>query len=216
MSVFLPDMAARWHSLTAPLLADTARREAVFQELIAAYEGPARHYHTLQHLDSLLTHLAAAPLHDAVVVQLAVWFHDMVYQSLRSDNEARSADRARAFLQETTLEPARQQRVAFLIERTADHTQPQPSDDNDLLWFLDADLSILGAPEEAYWEYARQVRREYHLVPDLLYRPGRRKVLAKMLATPALFRTLALHAALEVPARRNLAAEIAAWDRGGL
>jgi predicted metal-dependent HD superfamily phosphohydrolase len=216
MPEFLPNMTARWHGLTAPLLADVARREAVFQELAAAYQGSDRHYHTLQHLDNLLTCLAAAPLHDAVVVQLAVWFHDVVYQSLRSDNEARSADRARAFLQETSLEPARQQRVAFLIERTADHTQPQPSDDADLLWFLDADLSILGAPEEAYWEYARQVRREYRLVPDLLYRPGRRQVLAKMLAAPTLFRTPTLHAELEGPARRNLAAEIAAWDRGGL
>ena len=216
MPIPLSDMAARWHGLTTPLLANTARREAIFQELATAYEGSDRHYHTLQHLDNLLKRLANASLHDAVVVQLAVWFHDVVYQSLRSDNEARSADRARAFLQETTLEPARQQRVAFLIERTADHTLPQPPDDADLLWFLDADLSILGAPEEAYWEYARQVRREYRLVPDLLYRPGRRKVLAKMLAAPALFQTPALHAELEAPARRNLAAEIAAWDRGGL
>ena len=62
-----------------------------------------------------------------------MWFHDVVYQPLRPDNEARSTDRARAFLQKTTLEPARQQRVAFLIERTANHTQPQPPDDADLL-----------------------------------------------------------------------------------
>ena len=45
--LFLPDMAARWHGLTAPLLANTARCEAVFQELVAAYEGPDRHYRTL-------------------------------------------------------------------------------------------------------------------------------------------------------------------------
>ncbi|MBF9220886.1 HD domain-containing protein [Hymenobacter ruricola] len=212
----LPDLAARWHALTAPLLPEAARREAVFQKLAAAYEVPDRHYHTLHHIENLLTLADAAPLQDAVVVQLAVWFHDVVYQSLRSDNEAKSAEQALAFLQETNLEPARQQRVAFLIERTADHTQPQPPDDADLLWFLDADLSILGAPEPAYWEYARQVRREYRLVPDLLYRPGRRKVLAKMLAAPVLFRTPAMQAALEARARRNLAAEIAAWDRGGL
>ena len=216
MSELTTKLAARWHAHTAPLLADAARREAVFRELAAAYEAPSRHYHTLQHLENLLSRLAVVPLQDALVVQLAVWFHDAVYNALRADNEAKSAAWAMKFLGETTLPLARQQRVAFLIERTADHTQPQPPDDADLLLFLDADLSILGAPEAEYWAYARQVRQEYRLVPDLLYRPGRRKVLAKMLAAPVLFRTPGMRAELDAAARHNLQAELAAWDRGGL
>ena len=202
-------LSARWQALTAPLLADEDRREAVFRELAAAYDAPARHYHTLRHLENLLDRLEPLPLRDAVVVQLAVWFHDAVYKPLRSDNEAQSAALALAFLRETSLEPARQQRVAFLIARTADHTLPQPADDPDLLLFLDADLSILGASEANYRAYAQQVRREYRQVPDLLYRPGRRKILAKMLATPVLFRTPAMRAELDAAARRNLAAELA-------
>lgn len=55
--------------------------------------------------------------------------------------------------------------------------------------------------------------REYRLVPDLLYRPGRRKVLAKLLAAPVLFHT---QAAFDTPARRNLQAELDAWQQGGL
>lgn len=210
------DLATRWHRLTTPLVPDAARREAAFQELAAAYQAPTRHYHTLQHIAALLNRVEAADMQDPTVVQLAVWFHDAVYNALKHDNEARSADLARAFLKDSALAPARQQRVAFLIERTADHTQPQPPDDADLLYFLDADLSILGAPEAAYWAYARQVRQEYRLVPDLLYRPGRRKVLAKMLAAPVLFRTPALRAELDAVARRNLQLELDAWDRGGL
>ena len=211
-----PDLLARWHRLTAPFVPDADRRETEFQRLAAAYQAPTRHYHTLQHIENLLHRLDAAVLHDRAVVELAVWFHDAVYNALKPDNEARSAAEALAFLKDSALEPARQQRVAFLIERTADHTQPQPPDDADLLLFLDADLSILGAPEAAYWAFARHVRQEYRLVPDLLYRPGRRKVLAKMLAAPVLFRTPALHAELDAAARRNLQAEIDAWDRGGL
>jgi predicted metal-dependent HD superfamily phosphohydrolase len=211
-----PALAARWHALTAPLLPDAARREAELAQLTAAYDAPERHYHTLQHIGNLLNRVEAAALQDAVVVELAVWFHDAVYNALRSDNEAKSAEWALRFLQETSLEPARRERVADLIRRTADHTLPQPPDDADLLLFLDADLSILGAPEAAYWDYAHQVRREYRLVPDLLYRPGRRKVLAKMLAAPVLFRTPALHAELDATARRNLQAEIDAWNKGGL
>lgn len=206
----MDSLAAQWHQLTAPLVPELAGREAAFQALAAAYQAPGRHYHSLQHIENLLRLLEPAPLHDPVVVQLAVWFHDAVYNALKSDNEARSAAQALAFLQDSALEPARQQRVAFLIERTADHTQPQPPDDSDLLYFLDADLSILGAPEAAYWEYARQVRQEYRLVPDLLYRPGRRKVLAKMLAAPVLFHTPEMREQYDAAARRNLVAELKA------
>ncbi|MVN75362.1 phosphohydrolase [Hymenobacter sp. HMF4947] len=211
-----PALRSRWHQLVAPLLPDYSRREAELTRLATAYEAPSRHYHNLQHLENLLHKVAGFPMQDAVVVELAIWFHDAVYQALSADNEAKSAEWALAFLQETNLEPARRERVADLIRRTADHTQPQPPGDADLLLFLDADLSILGAPEAAYWAYAHQVRREYRLVPDLLYRPGRRKVLAKMLAAPVLFHTPALHAALDAPARRNLQAELAAWEQGGL
>ncbi len=214
--MLLPDLAARWHALLAPLLPAADLREAEFVRLAAAYGAPERHYHGLQHIHNLLTQVSDYQVKDRVVVELAIWFHDVVYNALRADNEAKSADWALAFLQTTSLEPARQARVADLIRRTQDHTQPQPPSDADLLLFLDADLSILGAPAAAYWDYARQVRREYRLVPDLLYRPGRRKVLAKLLAAPVLFHTPALQAALDAPARRNLQAELAAWEQGGL
>ncbi|MDJ0363934.1 hypothetical protein QMK33_02125 [Hymenobacter sp. H14-R3] len=210
------DLSQHWHVLTAPLLPDHARREAELAKLLVAYDAPARHYHNLQHIRNLLNQVADQQLEDRVVVELAIWFHDAVYSALRSDNEAKSADWALAFLQATTLAPARQARVADLIRRTQDHTQPQPPDDADLLLFLDADLSVLGAPAADYWDYARQVRREYRLVPDLLYRPGRRKVLAKLLAAPVLFHTPALHAAFAAAARRNLQAELTAWEQGEL
>jgi len=209
-------LSQQWHALTTPLLPDAARREAELSQLIAAYSAPGRHYHNVQHLENLFAQVAAFPLQDAVVVGLAIWYHDAVYEALRGDNEAKSAEWALAFLAKTTLEPARCARVADLIRRTADHTQPQPPDDADLLLFLDADLSILGAPQAAYWDYARQVRREYRLVPDLLYRPGRRKVLAKLLAAPVLFHTPTLREAFDAPARRNLQAELAAWEQGNL
>lgn len=209
-------LAARWHALTAPLLPDAVRREAEWQRLAAAYEAPGRHYHNLAHLDNLLARVGRFALLDAVVVELAIWFHDAVYDPLRHDNEAQSADWALTFLAETSLEPTRRERVADLIRRTANHTQPQPPHDADLLLFLDADLSILGAPEAAYWAYARQIRQEYQQVPDDLYRPGRRQVLAKLLAAPVLFHTPALRDELDAPARRNLQLEIGAWERGEL
>lgn len=210
-------LATQWYQLTTPFLADAARREAMLHQLVAAYTASGRHYHNLRHVELLLQAVQqqAEAVQDMPVVQLAVWFHDAVYNPLRDDNETRSAELALQFLAETTLPSDRQQRVAFLIERTKDHTQPQPPDDPDLHLFLDADLGILGAPEAAYWEYARQVRKEYRLVPDILYRRGRCKVLEKLLHTSVLYQTETYRTRLDAAARRNLQAELHAWEQDG-
>jgi len=211
-------LATRWHRLTTPLTADEALRETMFRQLSEAYGASDRHYHTFAHIRNLLDALGRGgqALHDPEVVQLAVWFHDAVYSSLRDDNEARSAALAKEFLSKTTLSAERCNRVVFLIERTKDHTQPQPAADSDLLCFLDADLQILGAPEADYWQYARQVRQEYRLVPDFMYRRGRRKVLEKLLGATQLYQTESFRQRLEAGARRNLRAELQAWEKDGL
>jgi predicted metal-dependent HD superfamily phosphohydrolase len=211
-------LATRWNRLTKPLTTDTALRETTFQQLAEAYGASDRHYHTLHHVRNLLDALerSGPVLNDPEVVKLAVWFHDAVYNSLRDDNEARSAALAKEFLSKTTLSADRCNRVVFLIERTKDHTQPQPAADSDLLYFLDADLQVLGAPEADYWQYARQVRQEYRLVPDFMYRRGRRKVLEKMLGTSQLYQTESFRSRLEASARRNLQAELQAWEKDGL
>ena len=210
-------LASQWHQLTTPFLPDATRRDAVLHQLTDAYTASGRHYHNLRHVQILLNAVQqqADSIQDMAVVQLAVWFHDAVYNPLRDDNETRSAELALDFLVETTLSSERQQRVAFLIERTKDHTQPQPPDDTDLHLFLDADLGILGTSEADYWEYARQVRQEYRLVPDILYRRGRRKVLEKLLTTPVLYQTEVYRNQLDAAARRNLQAELHAWRKAG-
>jgi predicted metal-dependent HD superfamily phosphohydrolase len=206
-------LEARWQQLLTPLTTDTDLRRRGYQQLHDAYSQPGRHYHALPHIRQMLETLDQYPLQDAAVVQLAVWFHDAVYSPMRSDNEARSADLARQFLTQTTLSAPRRERVATLIERTKDHAQPQPAADTDLHLLLDVDLQILGAPEADYWRYARQVRQEYSLVPDLLYRPGRQKVLQKFLDLGHVYQTEAFRQRLEAPARRNLQAELKAWEQ---
>ncbi|MCB2376300.1 hypothetical protein LGH70_01815 [Hymenobacter sp. BT635] len=211
-------LEARWQQLNARLGVPEALRDTTFRQLAAAYEGSGRHYHTLTHIRTLLETQAQhpEPLHDPEVVQLAVWFHDAVYNPLRDDNEVRSAQLAQEFMAKTSLPAERRQRVVFLIERTKDHTQPQPATDTDLHFFLDADLQILGAAEADYWQYARQVRQEYRLVPDILYRRGRRQVLEKLLLTPVLYQTPGFRQRLDAAARLNLQAELRQWEKGGL
>ena len=203
-------MQTRWNNLvTPPLVPNAALRDTTYRQLEAAYTGHRRHYHTLRHIRPLLDTVDqhATLVHDRQVVELAIWFHDAVYDYLSSENEIRSAALARQFLAHTTLSPERQARVAYLIECTARHTAahaPAP----DLDFFLDADLQILGAAETDYCEYARQVRQEYRLIPDFLYRRGRRKVLDQLLSTPELYRTPEFRERLDAAARRNLRREL--------
>jgi predicted metal-dependent HD superfamily phosphohydrolase len=71
-----------------------------FAPIAAAYGAPGRHYHTLDHLAHCFAELdaavAAGLTHNPVALELAVWFHDLVYDPAAGDNEQRSARAAAA------------------------------------------------------------------------------------------------------------------------
>jgi predicted metal-dependent HD superfamily phosphohydrolase len=69
----------------------------------------------------------------------------------------------------------------------------------------DVDLSILGRPPDEFSAYEQRIREEYRHVPESLYRSGRSRVLARLLARDPLFVTLHFRSRFETPARRNLA-----------
>ena len=72
------------------------------------------------------------------------------------------------------------------------------------LVLLDADLAILGASEDRYARYARDIRAEYAWVPDADYRAGRSRVLQHFLALPRIYFTDVMFEEGEQRARANL------------
>ena len=138
------------------------------------------------------------------VLLLALFYHDAVYNVLRSDNEAQSAALATSHLQAIGFPSARLERCQAHILATKGHAAAQ---DPDTALFTDADLSVLGAPWEDYQQYAQNIRREYGLFPDIVYRPGRRKVLEHFLAMPPIYKTPVFQAEREERARENLQRE---------
>lgn len=188
--------------------------KALKTELSALYRQPGRHYHGLAHVEGLLAlvreHRTA--LADAEAVEAAVWFHDAIYDSRRSDNEARSAALAEEKLG-SRVEAVRLSRIVAMIEATATHALPDLGDEaakRDAAFFLDMDLSILGAPKAAFDSYEAAVRREYAWVDDKAWRSGRAAVLKKFLARPHIFHTEAFRQRFEAEARRNIQRSIAA------
>ncbi len=180
-------------------------------QLLRRWSEPWRRYHTLHHLDAVLTVLDqladAGAEGDADAARLAAWFHDAVYAPERSENEERSARLAERVLAELELPAAAVAGTARLVRLTAEH-DPAPGD-ADAALLCDADLAVLGGPAEAYADYAAAVRAEYGFVPDQEFRSGRAAVLRQLLALPRLYRTPAAAAAYAVRAHANLQTELA-------
>lgn len=183
--------------------------DELWQEVAAAHDQAGRHYHTLRHLEHLYAELTplSGQLQDPDAVLLAIVYHDFVYKVSRSDNEERSAIVMRERMsRECGLPEALVQRTEVHIHATKRH---EAGKDPDTDLFTDADLGILGADTERYQRYAQEVRKEFRVYPDLLYKPGRRKVLQHFLEMERIFKTDHFRERYEEQARRNLEKELA-------
>jgi predicted metal-dependent HD superfamily phosphohydrolase len=193
----------KWHELlgiwaVTPVLADR-----MFEDVCRHYTEAGRFYHTVDHIRAMLETVAslASSARNLHAVKLAVWLHDVIYDSRALDNELRSAEFAEQLCEKASIPegPA----VAALILKTRSH---ETGDDPNARVLIDADLAILGTSESDYLAYAQRIRQEYAWVPEPEYRHGRRQVLERFLMRSRIFHLLTQ---LEEPARRNVAAEMA-------
>ena len=198
--------ADRWRTLMHAM--GLAANEATFASLLAAYRQPHRHYHTPRHIADCLHQFDT--LRDAAdqphAIELAIWFHDAIYDPYRSDNEQASADWAMRFMRENGLPTALQGRVEALILATR---HDAIATDHDTAILIDIDLSILGSAADTYDIYRQAVRREYRWVPGPLFRRSRRAVLESFLRRDRIFLTDPFHASHEARARDNIGNELA-------
>lgn len=203
----MPDVdvwRATWEGLGAGACDDR-----LYWEIVEQYTDPGRRYHTMQHLDECFARfgevrtLAEHP-HE---IELALWFHDAVYDVRKQDNEERSAAWARDVAVSSGLAPAVADRVHALVMATKHDAMPETADGKLM---VDVDLSILAAPAERFDEYERQVRDEYSWVPGFLFRRKRREILEAFLSRPHLFNTEHFRGRYESLGRANLERSIAA------
>ncbi|AKQ45086.1 hypothetical protein TH63_04660 [Rufibacter radiotolerans] len=209
MDTFLQET---WQAITASYASDPHVANYLWEELKKAYTDPERHYHTLHHVAALL-HLSdqyLPQITQPTVLKLAVFYHDAVYVTTRTDNEEKSAQLAQDRLS-TLRVPAPEIAVVTDMILATKTYQSSPNPDVNLL--LDFDLSILGAPWPEYLVYTHQIRKEYHLFSDYLYRNGRKKVLQHFLDLDSIYRTPDFKDRLEETARENMKKEIQLLDQ---
>lgn len=209
-------VAERWRELTQALPTSSAAVERELETILAAYAEPNRHYHDIAHIAAMLelSSRRRADLEDAVAFDLAIVYHDIVYDRASKDNEEESARRAASALPSLGCGADLTARVATLVAATAHLSAapiaPQRAADADLDLLLDIDLAILASPPAEYDLYAAAIRHEYAIYPDAAYARGRAAALRALLALDPLYRTPDLQQAWQPAARANLTRELAA------
>lgn len=190
-----------FQNLLTKYTSDQTLIQTLWSEIHDAHSQKSRHYHNLTHLENMFLELSAIEnqITDLDSLYFSIFYHDIVYQVTRKDNEHQSALVFQKRISPTNFKHI--DKVMAYIEATKLHA---PSNDPDLNFLLDIDLSILGQPPEIFNEYCNQIRKEYHIFPDLLYKPGRKKVLQHFLDQERIFISDYFYEKYEKQARRNI------------
>jgi predicted metal-dependent HD superfamily phosphohydrolase len=183
-----------------------------FHDLRRRYDQSHRHYHTLAHVEDCLSELdairAAYPrLLSAsrwAAVELALWFHDVVYDAGAANNEDRSAA-AFAAAARGSLSPCLIAKVRRLILATKHHGV---STDAAHRVLLDCDLAALGRNRQAFQRASHAIRREHAAVTEDRFVAMRRDALRAWDQRAILFQTDLLRRRYERQARTNLASAL--------
>lgn len=180
-----------------------------FESILDRHRSAGRYYHDTRHITWVVRHVATMATYtddlDAVVA--AGFFHDVVYEAARSDNEAASGRLAALAVTEFGWDAARRDHVMAMIEATATHDVDAADADTQVL--LAADLAVLATEPARYADYVRAVRREYAHVSDADWLVGRSAVLRGLLERPHLYAPRLERHGWEDRARANMAAEMA-------
>ena len=212
------DLQKRWLVLAAPL--GVAADEAMqwWDTIQSAYTEPTRYYHTLDHVRELLRlcDLHAKALTDKAAVELAVYFHDVVYDARRGSpsNEHESAMVFDTFAARAPrLSAARMRAVHDWIVRTANH-RCKETDALDCRLFMDMDMAVLARqPFSSYAAYAAQTRAEYRHHHALAFNWGRSAFLHAFAKSKEPIYTTPQFAHLEGAGARHALVEAAALRR---
>jgi predicted metal-dependent HD superfamily phosphohydrolase len=173
-----------------------------------AYNVKSRHYHNLLHIRQMIDSSInfSKLIQDIKTLRLAIFYHDIVYSAKSDKNEEKSAKLAQKELKELGYHwPLIEKCTSYIM---ASKTHTTHNGDSDLDYFIDFDLEKLGAPWPEYLEYSKQIRKEYSIYPDVIYKPGRKKALLHFVNRPQIYKTKSFIDKLEENARQNMLKEI--------
>lgn len=176
-----------------------------WNEIENNYSSNSRHYHTLKHLENMITELDRVifKIEDLDTLLFSIYYHDIIYKPSKNDNELKSALLFEKRISKTSF--GNLNKCKLQIELTKDHKLSEDYDTNVL---MDLDLSILGKSPEEYQKYSTAIRKEYKIYPELVYRSGRKKFLKNMLEKNSIYKTDTFKRLYESQAKLNIQLEV--------
>lgn len=200
---YCPQLAACLEQLGG----DPAACRRIAQEAFDRMIEPGRFYHTPAHVLGIFQIADRRRVTLSPGEQVAVWFHDVIYDAVDPDNlnEARSAQWAKERLTDAGVDPAAVRFAAEAILSTAHHLDDDVPQAHHMI--MDMDLAGLAAPAPVFARMSRAVQNEFHAIPEADYFQGRVRFFNGLLDRRCIFRTPQFHD-LEAPARRQLKGEI--------
>ncbi len=179
-----------------------------WKEIEQKYSSEKRHYHNLSHIAELLQFFSEyeEKIIEKDVVLYAIFYHDAIYNVKKKNNEEKSAKLARQRMSQLNIHPGTIQLVYDFIIATKSHETDYNNQDLD--YFLDFDMAILGKNWDDYLSYTKQIRKEYSIYPNILFRKGRKEALKSFLQIERIYKTDAFFNKFEERARKNIRKEI--------
>lgn len=178
-----------------------------WEKISNAYYSESRFYHNLTHLDSMLSDLEKVKneIQDWDSILLSLFYHDIVYDATKSDNEEQSSEFAINELVSLNVPTIQIQKVEQLILATKSHIR---NENNDINFFIDADISILGYEKDIYDNYSKNIRLEYLYYPGFVFNQGRINILDNIINYGSIFKTEYFKNKYEKTAQINLKNEL--------
>jgi len=190
------------------LVRSSDRSHALYADLATAYGEPQRSYHTLDHIEHCLVQIDGAATAgvqtdtdvDLDIVELAIWYHDIIYVPESRDNELQSAELFRRVATGAVSE-AMINDVYRLIMVTVHRSTPiQP----DEAFMVDVDLSSFGMPWDDFYRDSVNVRSEMQHLSDDEFANGQGRFLRNLIERDSVYGTEYFRSQYEERARKNI------------
>ncbi len=192
----------RWKALWSQVVPESDSAK-VYHQIISCYSGQQRFYHNFVHIAHSLQEFDAAKslAKDPLAVEMAIFLHDLIYDTHLASNEEDSAEAAEELLGSPQRCSEFSEKVKSLIMATALGAAHYGKDEQLM---SDINLASLGYAPDVFERNNQDIREEYAWVPEETFNIKRAEILQGFLDQPSIYYTKHFQRKYEKQAQENL------------
>ncbi len=171
-----------------------------------SYDQKHRRYHSLSHIEYCLKKFSQYRKYadDPTAIEMAIFFHDIIWDPTKNNNEKKSAELAEKILKKAKVKKKIISKIKRLIMAT---THKNYVNDIDSRLIADIDLISLAKPIKQYFQDMKDVRWELSIAgKKILFK--RKKFLRSMIDRKRIYQTKDISNKYEKKARQNILKEL--------